>query len=61
MRAMVRGRPQSYSPVTAGSMDKPDRVMVNILRTAGYDTLKCFLDSLPEVALTVRNRRLRSV
>ena len=56
VRRMVRSRPQSYSPVTAGTMDKPDRVMANILRTAGYDTLKCFFESLPEVVLTVRRR-----
>ena len=59
MRRMVRSRPDSYSPVNAGRMDKPDRTMVDILRTAGYETLKSFLLSLPEVALTVRYAALR--
>ena len=54
MRRMVRSRPESYSPVNAGRMDKPDRTMLDILRTAGYETLKAFLLSLPELVLTVR-------
>ena len=54
MRTLVRSRPGSYSPVNAGPMDKPDRVMQRVIRTAGFETLRGFLETLPAVALSVR-------
>ncbi len=52
LRSMVRARPDSYSPVNAGRLDKPDRTMQALLRTAGFASLSAFLATLPEVALS---------
>ncbi len=57
LRKMVYSRPNGFTPVTGGRLDKPDRTFARILTTAGYASLKAFLAQQPEVSVTVRRAR----